>query len=234
MSEEFLTDLAKRKTDIDIWQVHLPLFYSQQRELFDVLSEKEKIRARKFVLPHLAKRYTITHGILRLLISRYTHLEPSELVFHERTKGKPYLLNNPWELEFNLSHSQEKALIGISFKDEIGVDIEHVQPNRLSEGLQNHVFTENEQTLFRKSPNQVEAFYCGWTHKEAILKLLGTGFYLEPNSFDVPLELMTKTNMLRYENGDLFLRSFLLDSVYCVAIASNKPFFSVKELTFTV
>jgi len=229
-----MTNLFNRINDVDIWQINMSEFYSKEEELFALLSETEKIRTKKFAFPHLSTRYTIAHSILRLLLSRYTGLEPNEINFKTRVKGKPYLSINPHQLEFNLSDSHERALIGFSMKDEIGVDIQVIDPNILSKGLQNTIFTENERKIFRKHPNPLEAFYCGWTHKEATMKLLGTGLYIEPAAIEVPLVLASETRTIHYENTERFIRSFLLGTQYYVAIASNKPDFKINELNFTL
>lgn len=229
-----MQNLCNRINDVDIWEINISEFYSNEEEFFAYLSEKEKIRAKEFIFPLLTTRYIIVHSILRLLLSRYTGLNLAEIAFNTRVKGKPYLSINPHQLEFNLSDSHERALIGFSIKDEIGVDIQRIEPNILSKGLQDTIFTENEHHIFRKHPNQVEAFYCGWTHKEAILKLLGTGLYIDPNSIEVPLELVSDIRIIHYKNTKRFIRSYLFGNEYYVAIASNKPDFNINELNFTL
>lgn len=231
---DLITDLLSRSGDVDIWQIHMPDFYSKQDELFSILSEREKLRSKEFMFPHLTSRYIVAHSILRLLLCRYTGQKPEEISYKRRAMGKPYLSNNPYQLEFNLSDSHDRALIGISIKDEIGVDIQVVDPKILSKGLQETIFTENERRIFQRHPNQLEAFYCGWTHKEATLKLLGTGFYIEPDSIEVPLELASHPKIINYDKTDRFVRSFLLENAYYVAIATNKPHFSINEQHFTL
>ncbi len=232
--QSLLAELMSDKGRIDIWEIHIPDLSHHEKELFEILDEKEKIRASKFVFPHLTTRFTIGRASLRILLGMYAGMDPREITFSHRVRGKPYLSINPHQIEFNSSDSHEKVLIGISIQEEIGVDIERINPGILSKGLQNTIFTAKELEIFRTHPDQLEAFYCGWTHKEAMLKLLGTGLYIDPNLIDVPLNLASEPNPIHFENKTQFIRSFVLSNEYYVAIASYKPDFNIKKHNFSL
>lgn len=230
--ENLLKDLFDRDKDIDLWEIPFPLMAQYEKEFYEILDEREKIRTSKFVFPHLTTRYTIGHGSLRILLGRYTGMDPKEITFHSRVRGKPYLAINPHQLEFNYSDSHEKGLFGLSIQDEIGVDIEKIDPNILTKGLEKSVFTEKELKEFYSHPNKIEAFYCGWTQKEAMLKLLGTGLYLDLNKIEVPLHVSEEPLIVRYNDKEHYVRSFLLANEYYVAIASYKPNFDITKRVF--
>lgn len=95
--------------------------------------------------------------------------------------GKPYLPGGPF---FNLSHSGDKVVLLVSSRAS-GVDIEQISP--WSEAVAQRVFTPREQAWL-KTHREKAAFYRLWTAKEGIMKALGLGFRLPPESFEVQIE----------------------------------------------
>lgn len=223
-----LNDLLARPGEIDLWEIDLPQFYSQEKELFEILDEREKLRATKFVFPHLTSRYTIGHALLRIVLARYSGQDPRTLHFNSRVRGKPFLAENPHQIEFNYSDSHDKGLIGISIGDEIGVDIEKSDPKILTKGLETSIFGEKELLHFYSHSHPSEAFYCGWTQKEAMLKLLGTGLYLDPKVVEVPLIITPESSPVFYDNQIFYVKCFLNPQEYYVSIASSKAHFKIN------
>ncbi len=87
-----------------------------------------------------------------------------EIIYNEY--GKPYLKNN--EIYFNISHSKEYTILGIS-SSEIGVDIEEIKPIR--ENVINKVCTDDEKKLIKND----EDFTLIWVKKESYVKWVGMG-----------------------------------------------------------
>ena len=87
-----------------------------------------------------------------------------EIIYNEY--GKPYLKNN--EIYFNISHSKEYTILGIS-SSEIGVDIEEIKPIR--ENVVNKVCTDDEKKLIKND----EDFTLIWVKKESYVKWNGMG-----------------------------------------------------------
>jgi len=92
--------------------------------------------------------------------------------------GKPYLPGGP---HFSLSHSGSKVVL-LTSKHETGVDVEQIAP--CSEAVACRVFTPHEQAWLLEQGTD-EAFYRLWTGKESIMKALGLGFQLAPESFEI-------------------------------------------------
>jgi len=92
--------------------------------------------------------------------------------------GKPFLPDGPC---FNLSHSGDKVVLIIG-RQEVGIDVELVTP--YSWAVVQKVFTEAEQAWLSGQGTD-EAFFRLWTGKEAIMKALGLGFRLPPESFEI-------------------------------------------------
>lgn len=95
----------------------------------------------------------------------------------ETEHGKPYIPNKDF---FNISHSGDYVVLAKS-ETPVGVDIEKINDRHLN--VAKRVFTENELTWMNQDP--IDRFFVLWTQKEAVLKVLGMGFSLAPESFDV-------------------------------------------------
>jgi 4'-phosphopantetheinyl transferase len=172
---------------VDIWRVRLDLPLSSVQLLEGSLSTEEVERAARFYFPADRNRYIISHGSLRKILALYLHCEPEELFFSVNAYGKPSL--DQEGLEFNLSHSGDLALIGITRGHKIGVDVEKVRTGISAEIIGGHYFSKAEMSeLQALSPEQREAaFFLCWTRKEAYIKAQGMGLSLPLESFDVSL-----------------------------------------------
>jgi phosphopantetheine--protein transferase-like protein len=99
-------------------------------------------------------------------------------------KGRPYLKDS--DLEFNLSHSQDRAVIGLArdnrLREGFGVDVEWMNRSVERDALAERFFSTNEFHYTRESPQR---FFRIWTRKEAVLKSNGVGLRVPLNSFQV-------------------------------------------------
>lgn len=128
------------------------------------------------------RQFALSRGCLRDLLSRYIDQSPTSLTFTYGPRGKPAL--NPGQsdqaLAFNLSHSGQWLLVGVSIAPEIraiGVDIEVLRSVKHLPGLCRRYLTttEAETVLALGSPQADHRFLRYWTGKEACLKSLGLG-----------------------------------------------------------
>ena len=128
----------------------------------------EAARAARFRFPEHASRYLKSHGALRAILARYTD---ARLEFALREHGKPYLPQAP-DIRFNLSHSHDLALVGVTRDVEIGVDVEKFRPLPRFIDLADRFFPPGEPT-----PADEADFFRRWTRYEAVLKASGAGLY---------------------------------------------------------
>jgi 4'-phosphopantetheinyl transferase len=84
--------------------------------------------------------------------------------------GKPYVVGL-YDVDFNISHSGEYVILGISYGKKIGIDIERID-NNIDLSIGTAVFNHNELLQL----NSVYDFYLLWVKKEAYLKCFGEGF----------------------------------------------------------
>ena len=145
----------------------------------ELLSPDERERAARFHFEQHRRRYLIAHIALHWILSRYLQIDPAQLSFELGSNGKPKLTaalaSNG--VEFNLSHSNEMALLAVNRIGEVGVDIEYVKPDFKFEEIAERFFTAREATALRELPSELQrqAFFKCWTCKEAFLKAKGTG-----------------------------------------------------------
>lgn len=93
--------------------------------------------------------------------------------------GKPFVGK---EFNFNISHSGKYALCGFS-KNEIGVDIESINPDYVNIALE--FFTKNEalMIMMEKKDYQAALFTELWVRKESFIKTVGKGLNMDLASF---------------------------------------------------
>jgi 4'-phosphopantetheinyl transferase len=144
---------------------------------FTLLSEQELARAASFSRGKSA--YIATRAFLRESLAHYCQLSPVELAFATEPNGKPYLLNAPTPLFFNLSHSGNFAVLAVSVQARIGVDVEVARKRRFMDIAANYFHVQEFQKLNDcKEEYRAILFLQYWTLKEAFLKALGGGIAL--------------------------------------------------------
>jgi 4'-phosphopantetheinyl transferase len=170
---------------IDLW--HGGLEYRDWWDLIVLLSDEERCRANAFFFDRDARRYIVSHAVLRSLLSRYTGVSACELEFRIGTGLKPTLetrIGQP--IHFSLSRSEERVLIGFA-PNPLGVDIEWLDKSIDCEPLLDDVLSTREQDAFKRLDPRYrkDAFLRCWTQKEAYLKALGTGLAMAPAEVEV-------------------------------------------------
>lgn len=125
--------------------------------------------------------------IVRTLLAHYAERPVDSLTIEYDALGKPALVDV--DLHFNLSHSGERWLVGISRDQPLGVDIESGRKERSVLELADRFFAPSEASALRAIPdtNRRRAFLDLWSCKEAVVKALGTGlrFGLDRVAFEL-------------------------------------------------
>ena len=186
-------DCTLNTSHIDIWQYPLNTSFPQAQSL---LNQEELARANRYHFERHQRRFTIARATLRLILSRYTAIPPQDLVFGENEYGKPHLLNRP-DIQFNLSHSGELALLAIGKENPMGIDLEFFVA-RPFEGIGSHMFSVIENKALQSTPKALKpmAFFHIWAQKEALIKACGMGLSYPTQDFDVPALPSTNQSIL--------------------------------------
>lgn len=181
--------LALALDEVHAWFIQLDLPDAEVDRLASVLASRERARAACFYFQRDRRRFVVGRAILRTILGSYLGIAPDRLTFAYGSRGKPMLSVGCGDagLRFNLSHSQDVALIGVTRCGEIGVDIECVRPLPDLDEIAERCFSRRENTSFRTLPasQRPEAFFRCWTRKEAYLKALGDGLARPLDAFDV-------------------------------------------------
>ena len=117
------------------------------------------------------------------LLADYLGVPESGVILDADPRGKPGLAGPPAArddgtlLEFNWSHSGDHALIAVSRRDALGVDIERLGKNLRALEIARRFFDARETAALAALDPAArdEAFIGLWCAKEAVLKTVGEG-----------------------------------------------------------
>ncbi len=194
---------------VHVWRAATMIAPSRLARLRDVLAPDEHARAARFVREEDRRRYTVARGVLRTLLGRYLNVDPVSLEFCYGAHGKPSLTETPLtespggrDVRFNMSHSGGLALHAFAVGREVGVDVERIRPRTDIVGVARRSFSPAEVDALMTLPvgQRREAFFNGWTRKEAFVKAHGEGIALGLSRFDVTLRPGEPAELLRFDN----------------------------------
>jgi 4'-phosphopantetheinyl transferase len=167
------------------------LQYEPERpRLLDLLSPEERLRANRFAFDRDRGRFILSHGLLRVILSRYLTEAPERIQFATGPHGKP-AVQRPAEstspIEFSLSHSGQHALVAVAKRRAVGVDVEVCRPDIDALALSQRFFASSEAQKIAQAPGpeRQRLFYRYWTGKEAYLKGRGVGLSLGLDRFEL-------------------------------------------------
>jgi 4'-phosphopantetheinyl transferase len=164
---------------------------TRRNQLATTLSHDEIDRAKRFHFDRHRNRFIVARGRLRELLGSLLSISGSAITFDYGAHGKPQLAAAfaTTGLRFNISHSGNLALLGLSWQRDLGVDVEYWRALADEEALARRFFSPTEvQDYLRLEPSlRSEGFFNCWTRKEAYVKAVGRGLGLSLDSFDVSL-----------------------------------------------
>jgi 4'-phosphopantetheinyl transferase len=128
------------------------------------------------------RQHAPAHDRRDAILRRYLALPTEADVPIERhSGGKPFLPDRP-DIEFNLSHSRDYALLAVSAGAPVGIDVECIRSVSDPLKLAARVWPESERVWLQSQPSErlLDAFFVGWTRFEARQKALGRGILAAP------------------------------------------------------
>lgn len=188
--------------DVHIWPISLHSLTHKEKELFNLLSEEEKTRVQNFKFDHLKRNYTLSHGVLRLILSNFLQRPAQKITFSFGKYGKPYVKDNPVSLQFNMSHSHNMAIIALTQNAELGIDIELLKTVQQQDELPLSIFSERELKFYLSltTSKRKIVFFKSWVCKEAFLKTLGTGLNTPMQDVEIQFSFSLKPSLLAFNN----------------------------------
>ncbi|MDP4002328.1 4'-phosphopantetheinyl transferase superfamily protein [Methylobacterium sp. NEAU K] len=220
-----------------IWVVDLALSERQLDRCAAILDPSERDRAGRFLRPADRARYLASHAALRLILGEETGTAPVGIRLAAGMSGKPALACAASEpVEFNLSHSGRRALIGIARGAAVGVDVEAIRP--LPDALRiarAHFAADEAAGLAALPPRAIEAaFFSLWTRKEAVVKALGTGLALPLDRFSVSLPPLPARLLRMAEPGPWTLADIEAGPGHAATLALRAPDAAICRRTLPV
>jgi len=208
------------KVPITVWSIRVS--DANAKVLFNELSDEEKARAHRFRQPKDFERFVIAHSLKRFILAEYLGVQPSSLAFDVGGHGKPFCChpNAPY---FNISHSGDWVVIGVSLLSEIGVDIEFSRDINCQE-LVDRVCSASQKKQFEMAGFQKEMFLMFWTQKEAIAKACGKGISVGLPEISCSGCLGSEEVLFLHQRYWLWTHQWLDKGVVCIASATgDKP-----------
>src|SRR5215213_3885133 len=217
---------------VHVWRLTLDQEDDRLERFRKTLEPDELKRAARFHFEKHRRHFIVAHGFLRSIIARYLETQADALRFSYGAYGKPALASGH-SLRFNLSHSNELALLAVTLDAELGVDVEHIRADFATEDIAHRFFSHAEVEAFSALPKeeQVAAFFRCWTRKEAYIKAIGKGLSQPLDAFDVTLAPGTPPALLRAEDDDAsrwLLTDIDAGTGYAGALAVERPVAEVR------
>jgi len=192
--------LAERPTDVGRLltlspsEIHLWLaFYEEADEDLhsayrEILEPAEKAREPRFYFAADRRRYLVTRALVRTVLARYLPLAPRDWRFAANAYGRPEIANAQGRrsgLSFNLSHTRDLIVLGVTRGRALGVDVENLGRREAVIDVARHYFAEAEVSALARVPaaQQHHRFFEYWTFKESYIKARGMGLSLPLDRF---------------------------------------------------
>ena len=148
-----------------------------------ILSAAEQELAARFRFEKDARHWRACRSALRTILGKALDISPSAVGIELEEYGKPVLPPSFKHLDFNLSHCHDLALVALGVDGPLGVDIEASDRGKSLLGCEASFCHPDEIAgLPTREEDLAVALLDLWTSKEALLKALGTGMSLAPET----------------------------------------------------
>jgi 4'-phosphopantetheinyl transferase len=200
------------------------------KPMWGLLDADEANRAKRFREPLDSRRYVVSHAVLRSILSKYLNEKPESIEYERGLHGKPGIAGGSW-LRFNMSHSNGMAAYAITSECDVGIDLQYTRDIPFME-LSRSVLSTNEDAYLRSVPieERLNVFYMFWTRKEAYIKAIGEGLYMQLSDVDVSSN--DKWNKLSYNGSMWSITDVVFHAGYACAIAVHGEVRDIKTFTW--
>lgn len=171
--EQFLHD--GQRSAAFVWCVPLACAAGAMQQFSDLLDPIETARAERFATPDDRRRFVVSHGAVRLVLSAFIECDARDIEIVAGAWGKPYVVGpGP---NFSLSHDGDVALVAVTRQGAIGVDVERVRRElRLDTFVRPLMHADDVACIDAlKTEERTRAWFEAWTRLEAVAKASGKG-----------------------------------------------------------
>jgi 4'-phosphopantetheinyl transferase len=206
----------------DVWLLSARIDIRETEILEGLLSSDERARVDRFRFSADRVRSIVARGGLRRILSCYCCAPADHIAFQNGSHGKPALLQPSSALEFNVSHSGDCVLIGVTSGVPCGVDIERRRVNGGELAISDKFFCQREVEWLARSEDHFPRL---WVAKEAIIKAVGRGLSVHLREVDVTDIVEGRASSITLwtagtEPQTLWLNELVLVPNYAAAVAT--------------
>ena len=177
---------------VDIWLTgSSPGSRTTRDACIALLHDDERRRWQRFLSSDAADQYLVARALLRTSLSRYVSVAPGDWRFDTTEHGKPFIAEpSGVALGFNQSHTFGLVACAIHETQDIGIDVERVDPGIDHESLAGMVLVDQERARLGSiaKAERADTFFRYWTLKEAFIKAVGLGLSMPLQSFAFDLD----------------------------------------------
>lgn len=239
-------DLAADSSRIDLWCTYISeIGDGSLWPRYDaLLSMEERAAQARFLFAKDQRRYLVTRALVRTVLSRYAAVRPEEWAFSAGPHGRPEISapRSTPALEFNISHSADLVLLGVTSGRTLGIDTEGVLAREADiDGLDRYFAPQESAALLALVPGERRRrFFELWTLKESYIKARGLGLAIALDEFR--FELVGERGLTlhmrpglgdspgRWRLWQLAMRSGYLAAVCAARGAGAPPDIVVREI----
>ncbi|MFG3054848.1 4'-phosphopantetheinyl transferase family protein [Kitasatospora sp. NPDC048239] len=212
---------------VDLWVIPTDQPDPVVHRLRTVLDPGERARADKDVL--IGRRFTVVHGVVRLIAAERLGLHPAELAWRYGPHGKPEPAVDNGPLQLSYSASGALAVLAIADGRQVGADVEELRDERVAARIANRYFPRAEAEFIARAATpsaRAARFTRLWSRREACVKAYGgrlvQGFGL-PLAGPAPLRLDTVGAL---GEGPCWVRDIPVPGPFHAAVAAvgDRPF----------
>lgn len=231
ISKESPSDLRLGDSEIQIWKLDLSNIYNWNPYL-RLLTDEEVNKGNSFKFEINRNQFLAGKVCSKLLISNILKLPPKSIIFKKTPNDKPYLSGLP--IHFNISHSKNYVIIGITKLATLGVDVEFINRDFEITKLSRRFFSQEEAKQVNDSLNTdpYMSFYKCWTKKEAFIKAHGDGLNIPLTNFQVNIHSQKSTllqlDLNTEKANDWIIEEIAMPSNYSAAFCTNAHDYNVR------
>jgi 4'-phosphopantetheinyl transferase len=194
-----------RERPLQVFAARLTPSADAYRAAESLLSEPEIERQKRIVAEGARHQHALTRALLRCLLGERLGVAPKSVDLTTTLRGKPQLggRQSASNLRFNVSHSEDVAIVGFGQGYDIGIDVERLRPMARADEIAARFFSDRELADYMalEAQDRELGFVNCWTRKEAYIKGVGEGLFLPLESFDVSLAPSEPPRVIRPSNG---------------------------------
>lgn len=240
-----MTRLAADSSRIDLWCTYISEIGDDSLlARYDaLLAPEERAKQARFHFARDQRRYLVTRALVRTVLSRYAEVRPEDWTFANGPRGRPAISapETVPALEFNISHSADLVILGVTSDRTLGIDTESIAAREADiDGLDRYFAPEESAALLSLPPSERRRrFFELWTLKESYIKARGMGLAIALDAFRFELTGERELTLhMRSELGDspqrwrlwlLALRPDYLAAV-CASRGEYVPDLTMREI----